>query len=394
MDLIEKSAQEKENIDKNLNIIKENINLNDNSIIKDFQIKKCPEPNFFFKENIVSHCDCTCGLNESFDIFKSVKNNEHYLIISNRENNNIEIIKIISKELIKSIEGNNSKFVFLKYYLNPNNNNEYLVTIDINGIIKIINISDNYNIISKIISPKEFKNCWSYFNCALLFNIQIGKEKLDIIVVGSRARYMEEYPTKIYNIHNGQFLKDISNTIKNKTRFIIPWYNESNQEYYLIELCEDLLVIVNILHNEIYAKFDEENFKNYSSGLIYKNNNVDYLYASNSCSEINIWNLLDKVLVKKIKISNKINNIRLYGLLIWNENYMIVNDDYYKAIRVIDLKQNKVASMINNRHKASVRCIKRINHPEYGECLLTGGDDHNIKLWYIPKIIRGIFEKI
>ena len=394
MDLIEQSVQEKENIVNNFNIIKENINLNDYSIIKDFQIKKCPEPNFFFKENIVSHCDCTCGLNESFDIFKSVKNNEHYLIISNRENNNIEIINIISKEIIKSIEGNNSKFVFLKYYLNPKNNNEYLVTIDINGIIKIINISDNYNIISKIISPKEFKNCWSYLNCALLFNIQIGKEKLDIILVGSRARYMEEYPTKIYNIHNGQFLKDISNTIKNKTRFIIPWYNESNQEYYLIELCEDLLVIVNILHNEIYAKFDEENFKNYSSGLIYKNNNVDYLYASNSCSEINIWNLLDKVLIKKIKISNKINNIRLYGLLIWNENYMIVNDDYYKAIRVIDLKQNKVVSMINNRHKASVRCIKRINHPEYGECLLTGGDDHNIKLWYIPKIIRGIFEKI
>ena len=103
MDLIEQSVQEKENIVNNFNIIKENINLNDYSIIKDFQIKKCPEPNFFFKENIVSHCDCTCGLNESFDIFKSVKNNEHYLIISNRENNNIEIINIISKELIQSI---------------------------------------------------------------------------------------------------------------------------------------------------------------------------------------------------------------------------------------------------------------------------------------------------
>ena len=30
------------------------------------------------------------------------------------------------------------------------------------------------------------------------------------------------------NLSNGQFLKDINNTEKNKTRFIIPWYNEVN----------------------------------------------------------------------------------------------------------------------------------------------------------------------
>lgn len=382
--------------EENINIIKEDKNINPNSInssnIIDLQLKTSPPPNFIFKENLISNCHCVYGLNESFDVFKSITNNKTYLIISNKENNNIEIIDIISKKLIKSIEGNNTRIIFLKYYLNPKNNIEYLVTADLKGTIKIINISDCYIIMSKIICPKKFQNSWNFINCALIFNIQINSQILDILLVSSRARFEEEYPTKIYKISNGQFLKDISHTKNNKTRFIIPWFNESNKLYYLIEFCEDLLIIVNILLNEIYAKLDEEKFKSYSSGFVHKINNIDYLYAANSCSEIKIWNLINKELVNIIKISNKFNNIRLYGLLIWNEKYLIVNDDTNKAIRIIDLEQNKVVSFINNRHKDSVRCIKRINLPEFEECLLTAGDDNIIKLWYIPKIIKDILE--
>ena len=382
--------------EENMNIIKEDENISPNSInsnnIIDLQLKTSPEPNFLFQENIITNCHCTYGLNESFDVFKSITNNKTYIIISNKQTNNIEIIDIIKKKIIKSIEGNNSRIIFIKYYLNPRNNIEYLITADLKGIIKIINISDNYNIISNIISPKNFQNTWNFINCALIFNIQINSQKLDIILVSSRARYEEEYPTKIYNISNGQFLKDISNTKTNKTRFIIPWYNESNKLYYLIEFCEDLLIVVNILLNEIYAKLDEEKYNSYSSGFVYKKDNIDYLYAANSCSEIRIWNLIDKELINIIKISNKFNNIRLYGLLIWNEKYLIVNDDTNKAIRIIDLGQNKVVGFINNRHKDSVRCVKRINLPEYGECLLTAGDDNIIKLWYIPKIIKNVLE--
>ena len=97
-------------------------------------------------------------------------------------------------------------------------------------------------------------------------------------------------------------------------------------------------------------------------------------------------------MVKKIKISNKCDNIRLYGLLLWKEDYLIVNDDTHRALEIIDLKYNKVVSFIDNKHKESVRCIKRISHPNYGECLLTGGDDHTIKLWFIPKIYKDLFE--
>jgi WD40 repeat protein len=384
------------NINNYFNIINEKKkdiinNINSNNI-DNSQLSNSPAPNFIYQEDIISHCDCVCGLNESFDIFKSIQDNKDYLIISNKENNNIEIINFYTKEVIKVINGNDAKFILLKYYLNPKNKKEYLVTADVKSTIKIINITDNYNIISIIKCPKEFKNTWNFLNCALLFNIQINSQFEDIIIVSSRARYMEEYPTKIYNIENGLLIKDISNTNKNKTRFIIPWYNEMNKQYYIIECCENLLIIVSLLHNEIYTKLSEERFKSFSSGFVYRKNMIDYLYVSTSCSEINIWNLMDKVMTKKIKISNECDSIRLYGLLLWKENYLIVLDDTNKGIKVIDSRSNKVICHINNKHNASVRCIKRIKHKDFGECLLTAGDDNTIKLWKnMPKIIIPLF---
>ena len=271
------------------NSIKNNINSNN---IDDSRLKTSPSPNFIFQEEIISYSDGICGLNESFDVFNSIKDKNDYLIISNKDNNNIEIINLYTKKITKSIEGNNTKFILLKYYLDNGKRKEYLISIDLISVIKIISITENYNILSKIEFPREFKYNWKLLNCAVLFNVQIGSQKMDIIIVSNRQRYMEEQGTKIYNIYNGQFLKDVSNTKKNKVRFIIPWFNEANNQYYLIELCEDLLVVVSLLQNEVYAKLSEERYKSYSSGFVHKEDEIDYLYVATNCSEINIWNLI------------------------------------------------------------------------------------------------------
>ena len=361
-------------------------NINSNNISKE-QIKNSPVPYFIFKENIYTECDCNFGLNESFDVFSSELSSNNYLIISNKNNNHIEIINIDSKEVIKIIEeDNSSKFIFIKYYKNIITKKQYIITIDVKGIIKIYEFSEKnnfekINLISKIITKREFQNNWNFINSALLFNFQINSKLYNIILVSIRARYMEEYPTTIYNINNGQALKEINNTIKNQTRFIIPWYNKLDKIYYLIECCEELLIIVSILYNKIYAKLDEEIYKSYSTGFVHEKNDIDFLYVANSCGEVNIYNLFSKELCIKIRINPKKNNIRLYGLILWNEDYLIVNDDTNKALIVIDLKEECVISSIYNHHIDSVRCIKRIKHKKYGECLITGGDDHFIKLF-------------
>lgn len=228
-------------------------NINSNNISEE-QLRNSPQPYFTFKENLYTECDCSYGLNESFDVFKSEINDNNYLITANLKNNNIDIINIESKQLIKTIQNNSSKFIFIKYYQNIENKKQYLITININNTIQIfefseINNFEKINLLSEISTKKEFKNTFNFINSALIFNIKINSKFYDIILVSSRARYMEEYPTTMYNIYNGLLLKEINHTKKNKTRFIIPWLNKKDGNYYLIELCEELLIIVSILFN-------------------------------------------------------------------------------------------------------------------------------------------------
>ena len=342
-------------------------NINSNNISEE-QLKNSPPPYFTFQENLYTQCDSDYGLNESFDVFKSDINDDNYLIVANRNNSNIEIINIDSNKLIKSFENNSSKFIYIKYYQNIETKKKYLITINIKNTINIYEFSEEnnfekINLLSTIITKKEFKNTFNFINSTLIFNIKINSKLFDILIVSSRARYMEEYPTKIYNLNNGQELKEISHTKKNMTRFMIPWYNKNDENYYLIELCEELLIIINILYNDIYAKFSEEKFKSYNTGFVHEINYIDFLFVADSCGEIQVYNLLSK------------------ELILWSEKYLIVNDDNNKSIVVIDLKNKYVIGSTYNEHNDSVRCIKRIKHKKYGECLITAGDDHFIKLF-------------
>ena len=360
-------------------------NINSNNISEE-QISNSPPPYFTFIENIYTKCDSDYGLNESFDIFKSELNGNNYLIVANKNNNNIDIINIESNKLIKSIKNNPSKFIYIKYFQKIEAKKNYLITINIKNAINIYEFSEEndferINLLLTIITKKEFNNTFNFINGTLIFNIKINSKLFDILLVSSRARYMEEYPTLIYNIKNGQELKEISHTKKNMTRFMIPWYNKNDDNYYLIELCEELLIVINILYNNIYAKLDEEKFKSFNTGFVHELNDIDFLFVADSCGQIQVFNLFSKEICFKIDVRKNKSNIRLYGLILWNYNYLIVNDDNNKSIIVIDLKNKYIIGSTYNEHNDSVRCIKRIRHKKYGECLITGGDDHFIKLF-------------
>ena len=360
-------------------------NINTNNISEE-QLSNSPPPYFTFIENIYTECDSDYGLNESFDIFKSELNANNYLIVANKNNNNIDIINIESNKLIKSIKNNPSKFIYIKYFQKIETKKNYLITINIKNAINIYEFSEEnnferINLLLTIITKKEFNNTFNFINSTLIFNIKINSKLFDILLVSSRARYMEEYPTLIYNIKNGQELKEISHTKKNMTRFMIPWYNKNDDNYYLIELCEELLIVINILYNNIYAKLDEEKFKSFNTGFVHELNDIDFLFVADSCGQIQVFNLFSKEICFKIDVRKNKSNIRLYGLILWNYNYLIVNDDNNKSIIVIDLKNKYIIGSTYNEHNDSVRCIKRIRHKKYGECLITGGDDHFIKLF-------------
>ena len=109
--------------------------------------------------------------------------------------------------------------------------------------------------------------------------------------------------------------------------------------------------------------------------IYYKDNN-DYLCSSSRNGYINIWDLYNK---KIFKIINT-NGCKLAHIIEWNTKYIIVADFNNKTFKIIDIENNLIND-INPEHKDKLKCIKKINHPIYGESLLSAGDDKTIKLW-------------
>ena len=53
-----------------------------------------------------------------------------------------------------------------------------------------------------------------------------------------------------------------------------------------------------------------------------------------------------------------------------------------KSFKIINIDDGTIYN-INTEHKKELISIKKINHPKYGESLLSAAQDKTIKLWTI-----------
>ena len=99
---------------------------------------------------------------------------------------------------------------------------------------------------------------------------------------------------------------------------------------------------------------------------------------SSSNGYINIWDLYNKKIYKTINTDG----CKLAHIIEWNKKYIIVADYNNKSFKIIDIDNDSINN-INTEHKDALACVKKINHPIYGESLLSAAQDNTIKLWMI-----------
>ena len=188
----------------------------------------------------------------------------------------------------------------------------------------------------------------------------------------------------MYFLKDLKYIKNLVDSNDNNTYFLLIWYNEIDKFNYLIELCEKQIVITNFNQNSLYAKLYKSDLKvlKYYSGFIYsRDNKKNYLCCSTSNGLVIIWDLINKSCINNIQISQ----VELYNIIQWNQKYAIIAGGSTKRIIVFDLDEFKEVNNINTNHRSNVNCVKKINHPKYGEILLSSGNDHKIKLYFIKE---------
>ena len=320
------------------------------------------------------------GVNDIFEVFLSDKDNQQYLVSKNGKTHFLDVILLSNNQIITSLKGHNSTVTMVRYFINFKDKSEYLISADIEKNVIVWDISNNYNLLHLIKTEYIDNNIYS---CCLFFD---NFERNFIFTSCGLNRYKKNDTsyTKMYSFKDGNFVKNLIESNDNNTYYILNWFNEDNKINYLIELCEEKVVITDFIKNELYAKLLPSGFKvlKYYSGFIYTYANKtgrDFLCCSTSNGCVVIWDLLFKNLVYLGKISK----VELYNIIQWNEKYAIISGGANKSIKIFDIQNYKEVNNIETGHSSNVNCIKKISHPDYGECLLSSGNDHQIKLWTI-----------
>ena len=176
----------------------------------------------------------------NFDVYIGVKDHIYYMVYENLKNNNIEIMNIVERKIIKSLSGHYRMTSVIKYYFNKIEE-EYILSCDINSKAIIWDVAKDFEI--KYIF--RMRDIGLIKDAVLLFDIY----KKNYLVI---SRYNKQEYTKLYELSdNTPCIKEIYKTKKNITNQIIPWIY--NNKYYIIELCCGYISIKNILEKDSYA---------------------------------------------------------------------------------------------------------------------------------------------
>ena len=335
-----------------------------------YTFKHSPE-NLKYKCDIINSNDYF-GVNDIFEVFISYKDNKEYLASKN-VNFNIDIVLLSDCSKVKILTGHKGSISTVRYFINKNNHNEYLISADEDKIVIVWDITNDYHIKHKI--KTYYKNIID--SCLLTFiNNQNYIITSSVATIGSFGND-DSAATKVFSLENKEFIKYISYSKNYRIYYLLLWYNKYNNDYNIIQLADSKILVCNLFEDKLYAELKHEPESLHYSGCLIEKSGNDYLCSSSENGYIKIWDLYKKCLFQTIQT----NNFRLYLIIEWNPKYIIVGDQ--KSFIIIDSDEYKVISVIEGKCKDVVRCIKKINHPVYGESLLVTDDEYKIKLWSI-----------
>ena len=348
-------------------------------------------PNLRFKENIVNNFKFVYWNFDNYDIYYKYENKFELFLVYGC-NININIVRIEDKKLFKSLKGHKDIVINVKHFYNKNDNNNYLLATDYSKKVYIWDLN-------KYIQIYKFDT--GYSTDILCFIILFYK---NYIITATEGTNYNDY-TKIYSFIDKTLIMKIIQTSKYETVYLLIW--EYKNKYYLIELCYKNIFIYDLSNGKLYKELVKNKNSYFYSGFISYDNK--YLYTCTNEGDIIIFNLYDSTLVYNINIKD----LQFLKITLWSSvikkkkgtdkrkkeekiiNYILLSNKTHDGFICIDisfdreLKEDCKQYDTNFKYYincfygkgTTIKCIKKIIHPIYGESLLSSGNDKNIDLW-------------
>ena len=181
--------------DEKTKIMKIEVLENNEEYLTKINYKFSKNPNIKFVADIINNKN---GSN-IFDVFISFKDSKEYIVTINT--NYINIFSLLDYKKIVTLKGHNARISKVKYFINNNNYNEYLVSTDYKFRILVWDITNNFNIIQQI------QTSYKYLLNNILLVFPHNQENNYIVVYGNKV-LLDSYEQKIYSLNNGNPVKE------------------------------------------------------------------------------------------------------------------------------------------------------------------------------------------
>ena len=306
------------------------------------------------------------GVINTFCVFQSI-DNKLYIVYTTRFKSIISF-NIIDDKKVKEIKNaHDDKITNFRHCLDKNNNN-------------------NLDLIISISTPINNIKLWKSINLELLYNFEKVNDSGNLkaacflndndkiyIVVSNSNNFDKVKPLKIYDL-NGNISKEINNS-KDDTYFIDTYYDKKLSKVFIITGNYYDVKSYEYQENKLYYKYFDQYSKDHYCAIINDKEDIIKLIESSKDGNVRIWDFHTGKLLNKIEVS--IN--RLYDLCLWDNKYLFVGCGE-EIIKLIDLKIGKKLKTLHDFN--SVISLKKIEHPKFGECLISQGNEiEQIMLW-------------
>jgi len=320
--------------------------------------------------NIINDSYVKAPLNETFIAFNTI-NNLQYLVYSSKSSI-ITCYDLINFQKIFEIKEEymqNCRYVNFKHYLDKNNKRDL--------VISIFCISDNIKLWDVrnwecILNLKNINNSPD-LGCACFIN----DNNVNYIIASCRNNKNESRPIKVFDF-NGNKIKEI-NESKEAALYIDSYKDIISLNSYIISCNLNHLKSYDFKTNKVYHIYSDSNKDEYYCYTTIINRNEVNLIASCYDGNIRIFDFHSGILLNKI---NNNSHSMIFEICPWKNDYLFVGYGD-NTIKLIDINNKTIVTSLSGHNNAVVN-VKRINHPKYGECILSQGRNYDkIILWIL-----------
>lgn len=302
-------------------------------------------------------------MDNTFTIFKSIDN--ILCLVYTNINKSLIFFDVNRNTILNDIKKAHNEYITnIKHYLDNINNRDLILTVSFDeNNLKVWNFPKNEILCS-------FKNI---HKTKTLVSACILNEKMVNYIITPGTPYDSIKILTLKSEAKGKINDSYENT-----NFIEPYYDNKSSKNYIITGNEGYVKSYDFNEKKMYRKYDDNSGNDHNSLFIDNYENIVRLVESCWDGNIRIWNFHTGKLLKKVKI----NDDSINSICLWNDDYLFVGCSD-KKIKLIDLYKGKIIKELEG-HKNNVVSIKKINHPQYGECLISQGANKDpILLWRI-----------